>query len=330
MRICIVGAGAIGCYLGAKLALSDEKVKVTILARGTQLNAIQQKGILLKYEDGSTETAVPTLATNDIYEAGTQDVIILAVKAQNIPEFAPTLQALYGPDTLVISAQNGVPWWYFQKQAGEFEERNIETVDPGGIISSYVNPNQVIGCVLHLGAQRLEPGVIKPTGTKRILLGELDGTITQRLQSLSEVFSKAGFEVTLTNNIRSEIWYKLWGNLAHNPISALTRANLRETCQFVPVRELVMDIMKECESIAEKLGIQFKLTKEERIKITEAMGDHKPSMLQDIEEGKQTEVDTLIGTVMELGRMTSIPTPHINTIYATMKLLDLKNRGIKI
>lgn len=327
MRICIVGAGAIGCYLGAKLALSGEEV--TLLARGQQLEAIRQEGIIVQWGEGSSERAFPALVTSDLSEAGQQDLVILAVKAHGIPEIVSELHTLMGPDTMIISAQNGLPWWYFQNYQGEYENKVIEAVDPSGIIQASIEPERIIGSVLHLGAERIAVGSIKPTGTKRIIFGELDGSNTQRIMRLNEAFNKAGFDVSTTSNIRSEIWYKLWGNTAHNPISALTRSTLREQCEYAPVRELVKNMMLECQEIAEKLGVKFDTTVEHRLQVTEAMGDHKTSMLQDIEGGRAIEAKTLIGAVVELARMIGKPTPHIDAVYACVMLLDLKNRGIK-
>jgi 2-dehydropantoate 2-reductase len=324
MRICIVGAGSIGCYLGAKLALSGEDV--TLIARGKQLEAIRENGIVVQWDEGSFEIALPALTTSKIREAGLQDLIILAVKAQDIPGIADDLKTLIGPETMIISGQNGLPWWYFQNYEGKYKNLVLEFVDPNGIIQSLINPNHIIGSVLHLGAERISVGVIKPTGTKRILFGELDGSTTERIIRLNKVFTKAGFEAFISPNIRSEIWYKLWGNIAHNPISALTRSTLKEQCEYGPVRDLVKNMMLECQGIAEELGVTFETTIESRLQVTEAMGDHKTPMLQDVEAGRAVEAKTLIAERIKNkpagSQLTSV---RINSVHTDEALFDLQS-----
>jgi 2-dehydropantoate 2-reductase len=320
MKICIVGAGAIGGFLGAKLALSGEDV--TLIARGTHLEAIQTKGLRLIRADGSSEVTQPTLATSDFSQAGVQDVVILTLKAQSIPEIAPSLPLLYGPATIVVTAQNGIPWWYFRKHSSEYEGMQIQAVDPNGIVEAHIGADRVIGCVVYPAAEIVEPGVIQQIEGDRFSLGEIDGAKTERLQALAQTLKKAGFKAPLRTEIRTEIWVKLWGNLAFNPISALTRATLEQICQYSPTRELARHMMREAQAIAEKLGINFGISLEQRIEGAEKVGAHKTSMLQDIEAGRPTEVDAIVGAVAELGRLTQIPTPHIDAIYACVKLLE--------
>jgi 2-dehydropantoate 2-reductase len=320
MRICIVGAGAIGGYLGARLALAGEQV--TLIARGAHLEAIKRQGLTLQMADGSSEVAAPALATDDMSVAGPQDVVIAAVKAHSLPALAPAMRALYGPNTIVVTAQNGIPWWYFRKHGGPYEGRQIEAVDPGGVIAAHTEVERVIGCVVYPAAALAGPGVVRHIEGDRFTLGEPDGSKSERIQQLSRVLSNAGFKAPIRPRIRSEIWVKLWGNLAFNPISALTRATLSDICRYPPTRALARAMMLEGQAIAERLGIEFAISVDQRIAGAERIGAHKTSMLQDIEAARPTEADALVGAVAELGRLTGIPTPHIDAIYASVKLLE--------
>jgi 2-dehydropantoate 2-reductase len=321
MKICIVGAGAIGGFLGARLALAGEEV--TLIARGANLAAIRERGLTLDYADGRREIATPALATSDMREAGQQDVVIAAVKAQQLPAIVADMAALYGPDTAVVTAQNGVPWWYFHRHGGPHEGRRIESVDPGGLIEAHLPVERVIGCVVYPAAELAAPGVVRHIEGDRFTIGELDGAKTERIQQLSKALSGAGLKAPVRPRIRAEIWVKLWGNLAFNPISALTRATLDVICRYPPTRELTRAMMAEGQAVAERLGIEFPITIEQRIAGAEQVGVHKTSMLQDIEAGRPTEVDALVGAVAELGRLVDVPTPHIDAIYASVRLLEL-------
>ncbi len=320
MKICIVGAGAIGGYLGAKLALAGETV--TLIARGSHLEAIQKNGLKLLMTDGSRQIVTPSLATSEIQEAGAQDVVILTLKAHSLPAIAPSLPALYDAHTMVVTAQNGVPWWYFRKYGGEYEGTRIQSVDPDGIIEASIGAERAIGCVVYPATEIIAPGVIKHIEGDRFTLGEIDGTKTERIQLLAQTLKQAGFKAPIRNQIRTEIWIKLWGNVAFNPISALTGATLEDICRYPLTRELARQMMTEAQAIAEKLGIKFGITLEQRINGAENVGAHKTSMLQDIEAGRPTEIDAIVGAVAELGKLTQIPTPHIDAIYASVKLLE--------
>ncbi|MEH2405408.1 2-dehydropantoate 2-reductase [Nostoc sp.] len=320
MKICIVGAGAIGGYLGAKLALAGEAV--TLIARGSHLEAIQKNGLKLVMADGSSQIATPTLATSDIQSAGTQDVVILTVKAHSVPAIAPSLSTLYNPHTIVVTAQNGVPWWYFRKYGGEYEGTRIQSVDPDGIIEASIGAERAIGCVVYPATEIIEPGVIKHIEGDRFTLGEIDGAKTERIQLLAQTLKQAGFKAPIRNQIRTEIWIKLWGNVAFNPISALTGATLEDICRYPLTRELARQMMTETQAIAENLGIKFGITLGQRINGAENVGAHKTSMLQDIEAGRTTEIDAIVGAVAELGKLTQISTPYIDAIYASVKLLE--------
>jgi len=320
VKICVVGAGAIGGYLGAKLALAGEDV--TLIARGPHLAAIQQHGLKLVSPDGTEAIAADVRATSDMAEAGLQDVVFLTLKAHSVPAVAPAMRALYGPDTMVVTMQNGIPWWYFRKHGGRYEGTRIETVDPGGIVEANTEIARVIASVVYPAAELAAPGVVRHIEGDRFSLGELDGVKTERIQSLAQMLIHAGLKAPIRPRIRAEIWVKLWGNLAFNPISALTRATLVDICQFPPTRELARTMMTEAQTIAEKLDIKFPISIEQRIVGAEEVGAHTTSMLQDIETGRPTEVDAIVGSVAELGHLTDTPTPTIDAIYASVKLLE--------
>jgi 2-dehydropantoate 2-reductase len=324
MRICVVGAGAIGGYLGAKLALAGEDV--TLIARGPHLAAIQQYGLKLQSADDAgilNETVVEEVrATSDMAEAGEQDAVFLTLKAHSVPAVAPAMRALYGPETMVVTMQNGIPWWYFRKHGGPYEGTRIESVDPGGVVEANTEIDRVIASVVYPAAELAAPGVVRHIEGDRFSLGELDGAKTARIQSLAQTLIRAGLKAPVRPRIRAEIWVKLWGNLAFNPISALTRATLVDICEYPLTRDLARTMMTEAQTIAEKLDVKFPITIEQRINGAAEVGAHKTSMLQDIETGRPTEVDAIVGSVAELGRLTETPTPAIDAIYASVKLLE--------
>ncbi|MEO7911395.1 MAG: 2-dehydropantoate 2-reductase [Roseiflexaceae bacterium] len=320
MKICIVGAGAIGGYMGARLALAGEHV--TLIARGAHLQTIQERGLTLQGQDGTVEVAQPALATSDMGMAGPQDVVIVAVKVHSLAALAPAMRALYSPETIVLPAQNGIPWWYFHRHGGPYEGRRIESVDPHGVIEAQIETSRVIGCVVYPAAELVGPGVVRQIEGNRFTLGELDGAKTERIQRLAQTLNEAGMKAPIRPRIRAEIWLKLWGNLAFNPISALTHATLAGICRYPPARVLAREMMLEAQTVAKRLGVEFALSVEQRIAGAEQVGEHKTSMLQDIEAGRPTEIDALVGAVAELGRLTATPTPHIDAIYAGVKLLE--------
>ncbi|MGV3741455.1 MAG: 2-dehydropantoate 2-reductase [Burkholderiaceae bacterium] len=319
MKIAIVGAGAIGGYVGVKLALAGEDV--TCIVRGANLEAIRKNGMKLIMEDGTEHVATNVKATNNYDEAGPQDIVVLALKAHQVEAVANDLPKLFGPDTMVVTMQNGIPYWYFQKHGGQFEGSQVKTVDPTGIITQKIPAERVIGCVVYPASELIAPGVIKHIEGDRFPVGELDGSTSERVTRVSECFTKAGFKAPVLDNIRAEIWLKLWGNLTFNPISALSHSTLVDICQYPLTRELAANMMTEAQTIANKLGIQFRVPLEKRIAGAEKVGKHKTSMLQDVEAGRDPEIDALVGSVIELGRLTDTPTPHIDTVYALVKLL---------
>jgi 2-dehydropantoate 2-reductase len=319
MNICIVGAGAIGGYLGVKLALAGEDV--TLIARGAHLEAIKKNGLKLVMNDGTEHVAKNVRATASMEEAGPHDIVILGMKSHQIEPVAADLRHLFSERTLVVTTQNGIPWWYFHKHGGPLEGKPVTSVDPSGTIAANVEADRVIGCVVYPATEIAEPGVIRHIEGDRFPVGELDGRESERVKMVSELFVKAGFKSPILPNIRSEMWLKLWGNLTFNPISALTHSTLVDICQFPLTRDLAAKMMTEAQTIANKLGIEFRVPLEKRIAGAEKVGKHKTSMLQDVESGRAIEIDALVGAVVELGRMTETPTPHIDAVYSCAKLL---------
>jgi 2-dehydropantoate 2-reductase len=320
MRYTIVGAGAIGGYLGARLALAGEEV--TFIARNKNLAAINANGFQLQLPDGSTEHARNVRAVQDPAEAGPQDVVLLTTKAHQVRDLLPGLRSLFGPDTLVVTMINGVPWWYFQRLGGAYDGRSLTSVDPDGALAAGIEVERLIGSIVYPAAELVEPGVVRLVEGNRFTVGELDNQRTPRIEALSKSLMAAGFKAPVSRDIRSEIWVKLWGNLSFNPISALTHATLQDICRFPLSRELAARMMSEARSVGEKLGVEFKVSLDQRIAGAESVGAHKTSMLQDVEHGRGLELQALVGSVVELARITDTPTPTIDAIYAATALLN--------
>jgi 2-dehydropantoate 2-reductase len=302
------------------LALAGEQV--TFLVRGANLLAIRNKGIKLIEHDGTEQVAVNVAATDDYAEAGPQDLVILALKAHQVAAVADQLPHLFGPETSVVTMQNGIPYWYFHQHGGALEGRPVLSVDPDGLLAARIPPSRVIGCVVYPASELVAPGVVRHVEGERFPLGELDGSDSARVQAISACFTKAGFKAPVLDNIRAEIWLKLWGNLTFNPISALCHATLEGICQYPLARGLAADMMREAETVANKLGVTFRVTLDKRIAGAEKVGRHKTSMLMDIEAGRGPEIDALVGSVVELGRFTDTATPHIDAVYALVKMLE--------
>ncbi len=319
MKIAVIGAGAIGGYVGVKLALAGEDV--TFIVRGANLEAIRKNGMKLIMADGTEHVARDVRATNDYVEAGPQDVVILAMKAHQVSAVANDVPKLFGPDTAVVTMQNGIPYWYFHKHGGKLEGASVLSVDPDRLLGEKIPPDRVIGCVVYPASELMAPGVVRHVEGDRFPVGELDGSSSARVTRIAECLSRAGFKSPVLDNVRAEIWLKLWGNLTFNPISALSHSTLVDICQFPLTRELAASMMSEAQSVAHKLGITFRVSLEKRIAGAEKVGKHKTSMLQDVEAGRAAEIDALVGSVVELGRLTDTPTPHIDTVYALVKLL---------
>jgi 2-dehydropantoate 2-reductase len=319
LKIAIIGAGAIGGYVGAKLALAGEQV--TFMVRGANLAAIRRDGIKLISAEGVEQVARDVVATDDYAAAGVHDAVILAMKAHQVAAVLPSLPALVGPQTVIVPMQNGIPFWYFHGHGGALAGTPVQTVDPGGTLLAGMPVQQVLGCVVYPACELTAPGVVQHIEGERFPLGELDGSVSERATRLSECFARAGLKAPVLEDIRGEIWLKLWGNLTFNPISALSHATLVDICQYPLTRELAAAMMREAQTVAHKLGISFRVTLEKRIAGAEKVGKHKTSMLQDVEAGRSTEIDGLVGSVVELGRLTDTPTPHIDTVHALVKLL---------
>ncbi len=331
MRTCVVGAGAIGGLMGAKLALAGNDVTVT--DQGAHLEAIKKDGLKLIWEDGSEHVA-QVKAIDNVADAGEQDLVILAVKAHFLDQVARESETLMGPDTIIMTVQNGLPWWYFHKHGDEHDGKPLKTLDPSGVLTKHIDADRIIGCVVYPAAAVTEPGVIHHVEGDRFPLGELDGSESERAQKLHDLLVDAGFRSRILDDIRSEIWLKAWGNLSFNPISALTHATLVDICQFPETRELAADMMREAQDIAEALGITFRHTIEKRIAGAEGVGAHKTSMLQDVEAGRSLETEALIGSILEMGEMVGKPAPAIKAVYACVKLLNkvmlLEGGGVKV
>ena len=320
MKIAIIGVGAIGGYVGTRLALSG--VDVTFIARGANLEALQTQGIRLINADG-TEEAVPHVrATADYAAAGPQDVVILGMKAHQVAAVAADVPKLFGPDTVVVPMQNGIPYWYFHAHGGPLEGTRLLSVDPDGTLENNISFERVIGCIVYPAAELVAPGVIRHVEGTRFPVGEPNGTRSERVCRVADCFTAAGLKSPVLDDIRAEIWLKLWGNITFNPISALSRATLAGICQYPPSRALATDIMAEAQNVAHKLGITFRVPLERRIDGAEKVGHHKTSMLMDVEAGRPLEIDALLGAVIELARLTDTPTPYLNTVYALTRLLQ--------
>jgi 2-dehydropantoate 2-reductase len=319
LKIAIIGVGAIGGYVGTRLALAGEDV--TFIARGANLEALRSRGIRLVTAEGAEQVVSRVNATDDYAAAGPQDAVILAMKAHQLEAVASQVPKLFGPETVVIPMQNGIPYWYFHGYPGELEGTRVQSVDPNGLIGEQIPCERVIGCVVYPAAELVSPGVIRHVEGDRFPVGEPDGTASARVAAVSECFIRGGFQAPVLADIRAEIWLKLWGNLTFNPISALSRATLAGICQYPPSRAIAAAMMTEAQSVANKLGVTFRVSLEKRIAGAEKVGHHKTSMLQDVEAARTLEIDALLGSVVELARLTDTPTPHIDTVYALTKLL---------
>jgi 2-dehydropantoate 2-reductase len=318
VKIAVVGAGAIGGYVGGWLAAAGEDV--TFIARGANLQAIRSNGMRVVGEDG-TETVARAHVYDKTADAGPQDVVVLAVKAHQVAAIAADLAALCHAETAIVTMQNGIPWWYFHKHGGVHEGTPVRSADPDGSIARLIDANRVIGSVVYPAATLEAPGVVHVVEGRRFTLGEPDGSTSARAQAISAAFTRAGFKAPVIGDIRSEIWLKLWGNLSFNPISALAHSTLLGLLTFPLTRQLSIDMMREAEAVANKLGVTFRVGIDKRIAGAEKVGEHKTSMLQDVEAGRAMEIEALVGAVVELGRLTETPTPHIDAVYALVSLL---------
>ena len=316
MKICIYGAGAIGGYLGAELALAD--FEVTLIARGPHLQAMRADGLTLLI--GDEKKVAPVACTNDPAEVGPQDYVIVTLKSHSVSPIVDKMAPLLGSDTAIITAQNGVPWWYFYKLSGPWENHRLETVDPGGRIWAALGPERAIGCVVYPSCEIVDPGVIKHVSGNRFMLGEPDGSKSERTLALSQALTKAGFKAPVRPRIRDDIWLKLWGNVSFNPVSVLTLATLEQIGGDPSVRGVVQDMMLEAAAVGKELGVKFSVDVETRIGWAADVGAHKTSMLQDLQLGRGMEIDALVGALSEMGRLVGVATPTIDVVLALVRL----------
>jgi len=322
VRIVIAGAGAIGGYIGARLARVG--TDVVLFARGPHLRAMQERGLRVVSPDG--DFVVKPEVASDLNAIGQADVIVLGVKAHGLTTLAPQLRPLFGPDTVVVSTQNGIPWWYFQNYGGELDGLSLETVDPGGAIAAAIEPRRVVGSLAYFSTDIAEPGVIHHTEGNRISFGEPDGTRSERTKKIAETLIAAGFRCPVTTRFRHEIWVKLLGNVAFNPLSALTGATLVEMVRHPDVSQVVRTLMAETEAVAARLNIELPISIDQRMAGAGKVGAHKTSMLQDLEAGRPLELEAIVGAVVELGDRLGVAMPATRTVYACAKLLDEKHR----
>jgi 2-dehydropantoate 2-reductase len=322
MRVAVLGAGAIGAFVGAHLARSG--TETYLLARGAHLAAMRADGLRVVGEHGTVR--VDVAATDNPEEIGPVDVVFLGLKAYSYVGAGPLLRPLLAGDTAVVAAQNGIPWWYFHRHGGPFDGRRIESVDPAGAVSSVIAPRRAIGCVVYPAAELVAPGVVRHIEGNRFTLGEADRTISERCRRLSTAMTVAGFKCPVVRNVREQIWVKLMGNAAFNPLSALTGATMAQLCNFGPTRSLVAALMEEIGSVAAALGCPMRVSVNQRLAGAEAVGDHKTSMLQDLEARKPLELDVLLAGVIELSEWVEVEVPNLRAVYAATTLLDRVRR----
>ena len=315
MKVCIYGAGAIGGYVGAQMSFAG--ADVSLVARGPHLKAMRENGLKLRI--GDEERVAKVTCTDDPAELGPQDFVFIALKAHSIPGVVDAMQPLLSNSTSIVTAVNGIPYWYFHRHGGDLEGTTLEAVDPGARQWNALRPERAIGCIVYPATEVVEPGVIQHVYGDKFPVGEPSGEKTERVQQLSAMMEAAGLRAPIMDNIRDEMWLKLWGNLCFNPISALTHATLDVITATPGTRAVAKAMMLEGQTIAERLGVRFRVDVERRINGAGAVGAHKTSMLQDLERGRAMEIDPLVTVVQELGRLTNIPTPTIDTVLALVQ-----------
>ncbi len=323
MKFLIAGAGAIGAYIGARMAQAG--FDVTLFARGPHLKAMQEHGVRVKSAEGDFEVRPAIVGSLD--DAGPADVVFLGVKAHGLPALVPQLHSVLGPETIVVSTQNGIPWWYFQGFGGEWDGLRLERIDPGGVISGAIEARRVVGSIVYFSTEIAEPGVIQHTDGSRISLGEPDGTRSDRCRRIAEALVASGLRCPITTHIRQEIWVKAMGNASLNPVSALTRSTLSQMVRDPEVAEVIRNIMQEVEAVSRKLGMELPVSVEQRMAGAEKVGEHKTSMLQDLEAGRPMELEALVGSIVELGERVGVPMAYTRTVYSCARLLAQRSLG---
>ncbi len=321
MRFLIAGAGAIGAYIGARMTHAG--FDVTLFARGPHLKAMQERGVEVRSSEGNFQVQPRIVAS--LEEAGPVDVVFLGVKAHGLPQLAPQLKPVLGRDTTVVSTQNGIPWWYFQGFGGPWDGLRLERIDPGGVISNAIEARRVVGSIVYFSTQIVAPGVIQHTEGNRISLGEPDGARSERCRKIAEALVASGLRCPVSARLRQEIWVKILGNASLNPLSALTRATLAQMLRDPGVASVIRNIMLEVEAVSHKLGMGLPVSIEQRMAGAEKVGEHKTSMLQDLEAGRPMELEALVGSVVELGEKVGVAMPHTTTVYHCAKLLGLSS-----
>jgi ketopantoate reductase/GNAT superfamily N-acetyltransferase len=322
VRVCVLGAGAMGGLVGARLVGAG--AEVTLVDHADRVAQLRQRGLRLITAEGD-ETAYGAFRAVDAASttaAEPQDIIVLAVKAYDLPAVASQVSAWCGPDTVILTLQNGIPWWYFHGLAGPFSGHRLRSVDPDGILERHIDPARVIGCIPYPAAQVLPDGSVKHVEGDRMPVGELDGSTTARVSRVAAILESAGFRSRILDDVRSETWLKAWGNLSFNPISALTGATMEDICRFGPTRDLAAAMMAEAQRVAEALGATLRVSIEKRIRGAEAVGPHKTSMLQDLEAGRRLETDALVGAMLEIAELVGIDVPSIRAVHAAVALLE--------
>lgn len=321
MKICIYGAGAIGAYLGARLI--EAGCEVTLIARGPHLQAMRENGLTL--QTGDEQQTLQVNCTDNPAEVGPQDYVVVTLKAHSVAPIVEQILPLLGPDTPVVTAQNGVLWWYFHGLPGPWENHQLDTADTDGLIWKTLGPERAIGCVVYPSCEIVEPGVVRHLDGDRFMLGEPDGSKSERVVALADAFSSAGLKAPVRKKIRDDIWFKLLGNATFNPVSVLTGGTLEQMCRDPGVRAVIRGMMHEAQQVADRLGVKFVMDIEKRINGAENVGAHKTSMLQDFDQGRPLEIDALVASVSELGRLVDVPTP---TLDAVLSMVLLKMQGI--
>ncbi len=321
MKICIYGAGAIGAYLGARLI--EAGCEVTLIARGPHLQAMRENGLTL--QTGDEQQTLQVNCTDNPAEVGPQDYVVVTLKAHSVAPIVEQVLPLLGPDTPIVTAQNGVLWWYFHGLPGPWENHQLDTADTDGLIWKTLGPERAIGCVVYPSCENDEPGVVRHLDGDRFMLGEPDGSKSERVVALADAFSSAGLKAPVRKKIRDDIWFKLLGNATFNPVSVLTGGTLEQMCRDPGVRAIIRGMMHEAQQVADRLGVKFVMDIEKRINGAENVGAHKTSMLQDFDQGRPLEIDALVASVSELGRLVDVPTP---TLDAVLSMVLLKMQGI--
>ena len=321
MKICIYGAGAIGAYLGARLI--EAGCEVTLIARGPHLQAMRENGLTL--QTGDEQQTLQVNCTDNPAEVGPQDYVVVTLKAHSVAPIVEQILPLLGPDTPIVTAQNGVLWWYFHGLPGPWENHQLDTADTDGLIWKTLGPERAIGCVVYPSCEIVEPGVVRHLDGDRFMLGEPDGSKSERVVALADAFSSAGLKAPVRKKIRDDIWFKLLGNATFNPVSVLTGGTLEQMCRDPGIRAVIRGMMHEAQQVADRLGVKFVMDIEKRINGAENVGAHKTSMLQDFDQGRPLEIDALVASVSELGRLVDVPTP---TLDAVLSMVLLKMQGI--